>query len=52
MVTSGAAAIAGLADQLGTLAPGRPADVVVFERRHPDAYENIVSAPSRPGSSS
>jgi cytosine/adenosine deaminase-related metal-dependent hydrolase len=44
MVTSGAAAIAGLADKLGTLAPGRPADLVVFERRHPDAYENIVSA--------
>jgi 5-methylthioadenosine/S-adenosylhomocysteine deaminase len=44
MVTSGAAAIAGLADQLGTLAPGRPADIVVFERRHPDPYENVVSA--------
>jgi cytosine/adenosine deaminase-related metal-dependent hydrolase len=44
MVTSGAAAIAGLADQLGTLAPGRPADMVVFERRHPDPYENVVSA--------
>jgi cytosine/adenosine deaminase-related metal-dependent hydrolase len=44
MVTSGAAAIAGLGDQLGTLAPGRPADVVVFERRNPDPYENIVAA--------
>jgi 5-methylthioadenosine/S-adenosylhomocysteine deaminase len=44
MVTSGAAAIAGLGDQLGTLAPGRPADMVVFERRHPDPYENVVSA--------
>ncbi len=44
MVTTGAAAIAGLADKLGTLAPGRPADLVVFERRNPDAYENIVSA--------
>jgi cytosine/adenosine deaminase-related metal-dependent hydrolase len=44
MVTSGAAAIAGLGDQLGTLAPGRPADIVVFERRHPDPYENVVSA--------
>jgi 5-methylthioadenosine/S-adenosylhomocysteine deaminase len=44
MVTTGAAAIAGLADKLGALAVGRPADVVVFERRHPDAYENIVSA--------
>ena len=44
MVTSGAAAIAGLADRLGTLAPGRAADMVVFERRHPDPYENVVSA--------
>jgi 5-methylthioadenosine/S-adenosylhomocysteine deaminase len=44
MVTSGAAAIAGLGDRLGTLAPGRPADLVVFERRHPDAYEAIVTA--------
>jgi 5-methylthioadenosine/S-adenosylhomocysteine deaminase len=44
MVTSEAAAIAGLGEELGTLAPGRPADLVVFERRHPDAYENIVTA--------
>jgi 5-methylthioadenosine/S-adenosylhomocysteine deaminase len=44
MVTVDAAAIAGLSDHLGTLAAGRPADLVVFERRHPDAYENIVTA--------
>jgi 5-methylthioadenosine/S-adenosylhomocysteine deaminase len=44
MVTRDAATIAGLGDQLGTLAPGRPADLVVFERRHPDPYENIAQA--------
>ena len=33
MVTSDAAAIAGLADKLGRLDAGRPADLVVFERR-------------------
>ncbi len=44
MVTSGAADIAGLADQLGTLAPGRPGDVVVLERRQEDPWENVVAA--------
>jgi 5-methylthioadenosine/S-adenosylhomocysteine deaminase len=44
MVTRDAAAIAGLGDKLGTLAPDRPADLVVFERRHPDPYENIAQA--------
>jgi cytosine/adenosine deaminase-related metal-dependent hydrolase len=44
MVTSGAARIAGLADHLGSLAPGRPADVLVLERHHEDPYENVCRA--------
>ena len=44
MVTSGAAAIAGLADKLGTLAPGRPADLVVFERATPTPTRTSSSA--------
>ncbi|MGZ4612446.1 MAG: amidohydrolase family protein [Kineosporiaceae bacterium] len=44
MVTSGAAAIAGLADHLGSLAVGRPADVLVLERHHDDVYENVCRA--------
>jgi len=44
MVTSDAAAIAGLADKLGAIEAGRPADLVVFERRHEDPYENVVQA--------
>ncbi|HYJ73993.1 MAG TPA: amidohydrolase family protein [Kineosporiaceae bacterium] len=44
MVTSGAAAIAGLADHLGSLAAGRPADVLVLERHHEDPYENVCEA--------
>jgi cytosine/adenosine deaminase-related metal-dependent hydrolase len=44
MVTRDAARIAGLEDKLGVLEPGRPADVVVFERRHADPWENIVEA--------
>ncbi len=44
MLTRNAAKIAGLEDKLGELAPGRPADVVVFERRHEDPWENIVEA--------
>ena len=36
MVTSTAASIAGLASQLGALEPGRPADLLVLERRHQD----------------
>jgi 5-methylthioadenosine/S-adenosylhomocysteine deaminase len=44
MVTAGAARIAGLADHLGTLAPGRPADMLVLERHHDDPYENVCSA--------
>ena len=44
MVTRDAAAIAGLGDKLGTLAPGRPADVLVLERRREDPWENVVEA--------
>src|SRR3954452_13501952 len=44
MVTRDAAAIAGLSDKLGRLEAGRPADLVVFERRHTDPYENIALA--------
>jgi 5-methylthioadenosine/S-adenosylhomocysteine deaminase len=45
MVTSDAAAIAGLDDKLGTLAPGRPADIAVFERSNrDDAWECVAGA--------
>jgi 5-methylthioadenosine/S-adenosylhomocysteine deaminase len=44
MVTSTAAQIAGLGDQLGTLEPGRPADLLVLERRHQDPYQSVVAA--------
>jgi cytosine/adenosine deaminase-related metal-dependent hydrolase len=44
MVTRDAATIAGLADLLGTLAVGRPADVLVLERRRADPWENVVDA--------
>jgi len=44
MVTRDAAMIAGLEDKLGRLAAGRPADLVVFERREDDPWENVVEA--------
>jgi 5-methylthioadenosine/S-adenosylhomocysteine deaminase len=44
MVTSQAALIAGLSEQLGTLAKDRPADLTVLERRHEDPWENVVEA--------
>jgi 5-methylthioadenosine/S-adenosylhomocysteine deaminase len=44
MVTSTAADIAGLAGQLGSLEAGRPADLVVLERRREDPYESVVAA--------
>jgi 5-methylthioadenosine/S-adenosylhomocysteine deaminase len=45
MVTSDAAAIAGLSDKLGHLEAGRPADLVVFERRpNLEPHENIALA--------
>ncbi len=44
MVTEGAAAIAGLGDKLGSLAPGRPADILVLERHVDDPYDNVCLA--------
>jgi cytosine/adenosine deaminase-related metal-dependent hydrolase len=44
MVTSDAAKIAGLEDELGQLGADRPADLVVFERHHEDPWENVVEA--------
>jgi 5-methylthioadenosine/S-adenosylhomocysteine deaminase len=44
MITSTAAQIAGLGEQLGALAPGRPADLLVLERRRQDPYDNVVAA--------
>jgi cytosine/adenosine deaminase-related metal-dependent hydrolase len=43
MVTVGAAAIAGLSDHLGTIAEGRPADLLVVERNYSDPYESVVN---------
>jgi 5-methylthioadenosine/S-adenosylhomocysteine deaminase len=44
MVTSGAAAIAGLGDQLGSIEQGRPADLFVLERHRQDPWLNVVEA--------
>jgi len=44
MVTIDAAVIAGLGEQLGLLKAGRPADVLVLDRRHPDPWEAVVQA--------
>ena len=44
MMTRDAAKIAGLDDKLGSLAKGRPADLVVFERRLEDPWENVIQA--------
>lgn len=44
MVTSRAAAIAGLSGHVGTLTPGKAADIVVLERRLQDPWENIIEA--------
>jgi 5-methylthioadenosine/S-adenosylhomocysteine deaminase len=44
MVTSTAAQIAGLANQLGSLETGWPADLVVLERRREDPYASVVAA--------
>jgi len=44
MVTSVAARVAGLDEHLGAVAVGRPADLVVLERHHADAYENVCLA--------
>jgi 5-methylthioadenosine/S-adenosylhomocysteine deaminase len=44
MVTTQAAEIAGLGDQLGALEAGRPADLLVLERRLDGAFDNVVQA--------
>lgn len=44
MVTSGAAAVAGLADKLGSLRVGRPADLVVMTRNDADPYESVCDS--------
>ena len=44
MVTTVAAQVAGLDDHLGSLAVGRPADLVVLERHHADPYESVCLA--------
>jgi 5-methylthioadenosine/S-adenosylhomocysteine deaminase len=47
MVTSVAAKVAGLEADLGTLAPGRPADLVVLSRLAEDAYDSVLAADAR-----
>jgi 5-methylthioadenosine/S-adenosylhomocysteine deaminase len=44
MVTSDAAEIAGVGDQLGRLAAGRVADILVLERHVEDPWANVVEA--------
>lgn len=44
MVTSDAAEIAGLADKLGTLEAGRPADLTIIQKRLDDPYDTVVAA--------
>lgn len=44
MVTTVAARVAGLEDRLGSVAVGRPADLVVLERHHSDPYESVCLA--------
>ncbi len=44
MVTATAARIAGLEQELGVLAAGRPADLVVLARRHDDPYESVCQS--------
>ncbi|HSK92549.1 MAG TPA: amidohydrolase family protein [Candidatus Angelobacter sp.] len=44
MVTGGAAEVAGLADQLGKLAGGRVADLVVLDRRATDPWESVLAS--------
>jgi cytosine/adenosine deaminase-related metal-dependent hydrolase len=47
MVTSGAAAIAGVADSLGRIEAGRPADLVVLERLADDPWESVLRSDRR-----
>lgn len=46
-VTRQAANVVAWSAQLGTLQPDRLADIVVFERREADPFENLVSATER-----
>jgi cytosine/adenosine deaminase-related metal-dependent hydrolase len=43
-VTGGAAAIAGLGDELGLLDAGRPGDIVVLERHDADPWESVLQS--------
>jgi cytosine/adenosine deaminase-related metal-dependent hydrolase len=47
MVTSDAAVIAGLDGELGRIAPGRRADLVVLERRAADPWESVLNSDRR-----
>ena len=47
MVTSTAADIAALGDNLGRLEVGRPADIAVFSRLAEDPYESVLAANAR-----
>lgn len=44
MVTTTAASVAGLGDRLGSLQPGRPADLVVLARTNNDPYESVCGS--------
>jgi 5-methylthioadenosine/S-adenosylhomocysteine deaminase len=44
MVTTDAAAIAGLDDRLGSIEVGRPADLVVLERLAADPWESVLQS--------
>jgi cytosine/adenosine deaminase-related metal-dependent hydrolase len=44
MVTSEAAEVAGLGEELGQLEAGRPADVLVLERHYDDPWENVLAS--------
>ena len=47
MMTSDAAVIAGLGERLGRLQPGRPADLCVLQRQHPDPWESVLRSDRR-----
>lgn len=47
MLTSEAAAIAGLGDRLGRIEAGRPADLVVLERLSEDPWESVTRSDRR-----
>jgi cytosine/adenosine deaminase-related metal-dependent hydrolase len=47
LLTKEAARVAALDDRLGTLAPGRAADLLVLERHHADPWESVLLADRR-----